>query len=289
MECRIFKTVVRGSGQICFSGVKIGAMALSEETKILVRNLLKKLSIEEEVVEIYLALLGAGEMTVLELSRKTKISRTQVYRFCEKLHELNLVTVDKKNKSATYIANNIDYLESYFISQQAHLQEQQEFSSSLAEVLKSEITNIPKVFVREFSGISGLKHANWNLTKATDQFYVVQYAYLNDHLDQEFTRRCREEYIKKDLQIYDINNHKEHNYAGLEPIKRENMHMRHISKEVLDINFELYIYDNVVTLLDYRKSQPWVLEIVHETFTKFAMALFQTLWSISKPVTFVDE
>jgi hypothetical protein len=60
--------------------------------------------------------------------------------------------------------------------------------------------------------------------------------------------------------------------------------MRYIDPSILDITFEMYVYDDIVTLLDYSKQQQMAVEIHHPNLSLMMTQLFDAMWKGAKDV-----
>jgi hypothetical protein len=143
----------------------------------------------------------------------------------------------------------------------------------------------PTATVHHYYGLAGLKQVNWNLTKAEKEYRVFEAAHLSQHLDKTFARRCRERYIERELTSYDLTNATNVLATELEPFNPSKIQIRHINEEILKINFELYIYNDVVTLLDYDREDPLAIEIHHPALHTMMRQLFDAMWNLAQPLS----
>jgi hypothetical protein len=63
--------------------------------------------------------------------------------------------------------------------------------------------------------------------------------------------------------------------------------MRYIDPKILDVKFEMYIYDDVVTLLDYSDRNSMALEIQHLSLSTMMRQLFDAMWRSAEDVILV--
>jgi len=113
---------------------------------------LERLGLDKKEVRIYLALLGLGESSVLEVSRKAKIERTQTYGILESLIAKGLVSFVTENKSKKFKASDPDKL----------LHQLKEKEAALMEVLPklrklSQAKEKEEPTVEVFRGTRGMK------------------------------------------------------------------------------------------------------------------------------------
>jgi hypothetical protein len=70
----------------------------------------------------------------------------------------------------------------------------------------------------------------------------------------------------------------------IEPFEPSNTYFRHIDPQVLAINFEMFIYNDIVTLLDYKDEGFAAIEIHHPALNKMMKQLFDSMWNQAKPL-----
>ncbi len=130
--------------------------------------------------------------------------------------------------------------------------------------------------IAEYRGIDGLKQMNYNLSKAKNEFRVFELAGLDKHLGKHFAEKMRTRYQERKLKSFDLTNNPQRTAtAGVEtPLA----HARYIKPEVFQIEFETYIYDNVVGLLSYESEDIFGVEIFSDKLARQQTQLFDLLW-----------
>lgn len=252
---------------------------------MIIQTYLQKLGIEPEATTLYIALTTEGPSSALQLAKHSGISRTQVYRFLESLQAAGLVSAEQLSYGTLYRALPLDNIEGLLANREAETAAIRRNLSAMATALQTLAGGVgPKATVQHFYGRAGLKQANWNLTKADEEFRVFETAHLNQHLDRAFARRCREQFISRSLRSYDLTNAEKVTLRELEPIDLKLSEVRHIDPMVLTINFEVYIYNNVVTLLDYHAGREMAIEIHHPALNTLMQQLFDAMWAQATPL-----
>lgn len=253
--------------------------------KITLPDYLAKLDIEPEATNIYVELIKQGPSSALQLSKATRVSRTQVYRHLEALQQHGLVSSEELSYGTLYRGLPLDNIEGLLANREAETRALRHSLDAMAQAVQAIAGSAgPKATVQHLYGIAGLKQANWNMTKADGEFRVFEAAHLSQHLDKAFSRRCRERYMERQLTSYDLTNATKVSSAEVEPFVPERAHFRHIDPEILTINFEVYMYNDVVTLLDYSAEQQLALEIHHPTMHAMMRQLYDTMWAIALPL-----
>lgn len=249
------------------------------------KSYLKRLGISNKGAALYIELCRVGPTTALKLSKALDLPRTQVYRELEELQEITLVSADKLSYGTLFHALPLENVEGIL---ETRMSTTEALSKDLP--LMSQIMRIiagsqgEQATVRHYYGKAGLRQANWNLTKAQREFRVFETRHLNQHLDTEFARRCRERCIERKLYSYDLTNEREHRLKDLEPVDLSRAKLRYIDPAILDIRFEMYIYDNVVALLDYSERHGMAVEIHHSHVSAMMKQLFDAVWKLAEDV-----
>lgn len=247
---------------------------------------LKQAGIEPAASKLYIELIKTGHSSALQLAKNTGVSRTQVYRYLEALQAVGLVSAESLSYGTLFRAQPLENIEALIADREAQTKELRLHLGTMTEVLQQIAgAHGPKATVQHYYGIAGLKQANWNLTKAEKAYYVFEVAHLNTHLDAAFARRHRERIMEKRLATHDLTNATSVTAAEIEPFDPNRTFLRHIDPQVLTINFEVYLYNNVVTLLDYTPANQMAIEIHHPALHDMMQQLFNAMWNLGSPLT----
>lgn len=250
-----------------------------------VQKYLQVLGIAPEATSLYLDLTKRGHSSALQLAKLSGVSRTQVYRHLETLQKAGLVSAEQLSYGTLYRPLPLDNLEGLLANREAEVTAVRRNLSAMSEAVKTLAgTKGPTATVRHYYGPSGIKQVNWNLTKADQEFRVFEAAHLSAHLDAAFARRHREQTMKQGLTSYDLTNATRVAAKEIEPFNPDKVFLRHIDPAILTINFEVYIYNNIVTLLDYTRGHEMALEIEHPTMKAMMQQLFDAMWSMGQPL-----
>jgi len=252
----------------------------------LLQKYLEKIGIEPETTRVYAELVKLGPSSALQLAKITEISRTQVYRHLETLEQNGLVSGEQLMYGTLYRSLPLENIEGVLASREAETNAVRQNLSGMVQALQMIAGNAgPKATVQHYYGLAGLKQVNWNLTKADKEFRIFEVKHLDTHLDKAFARRCRERYIERGLTSYDLTNANRVTAAELEPVETSRSFFRHIDPEVLQINFEVFIYNDLVTLVDYSDGQQMALEIHPPALHAMMRQLYDAMWQLATPLT----
>jgi sugar-specific transcriptional regulator TrmB len=252
----------------------------------LISKYLSKLGIEPEAVRVYLELVKHGHSSALQLSKATRISRTQIYRHLETLQQNGLTSAEQLSYGTLYRPMPIENIEGLLANRDAE-------TAAIRRNLKGMATALqaiagggsgPKATVHHYYGLAGLKQANWNITRADKEYKVFEAAHLSMHHDQAFARRHRERCIERGLVSYDLTNDTVVRAKDIEPFEPSRTFLRRIDPQILTINFEVVLYNDVVLLIDYTNENSMAVEIHHPTLNALMTQLFDAMWAQATPL-----
>jgi sugar-specific transcriptional regulator TrmB len=241
----------------------------------------KQLGLEHEQSLIYLFLLQSGPQTVLAISRGLKTGRTKLYPLLESLGDKQLITIHERHYGTSYEAQPPEVLE-FLVS------ERERSASALRTTLPSAVhalqaiqqTSPSSSRIVEYKGVDGLKQMNWNLTKSEGEYRVFELAGLDKHLGNHFAEKMRARDRDKGVKSYDLtNNPNRHHEPGIET---KNNLARYIDPKVFNIQFESFIYNNCVALLNYERDDIFGVEIYNPKLAAQQKQIFDLLWSQAK-------
>ena len=251
----------------------------------IITKYLGKLGVEPDTSRVYIELVRQGYASALQLSKTTKISRTQIYRHLELLQQHGLASAEQLSYGTLYRPMPIENIEGLLANREAETAAIRRNLSAMTTALQAIAGGSgPKATVQHFYGLAGLKQANWNSTKAEKEYKVFEAAHISAHLDQAFARRYRERCIERNLTSYDLTNAASVSAKELEPFEPSLTFMRHIDPSILTINFEVVLYNDIVLLLDYTKDNSMAVEIHHPTLNAMMTQLFDAMWAQATPL-----
>lgn len=250
-----------------------------------VQEYLQVFGIEPEATLVFVELSKQGPSSALQISKNTGISRTQTYRRLEELQAAGLASAEQLSYGTLFRALPFENIEALITQREAENTTAKSSLTDMTELMqKIAGSSGPRATVQHFYGLAGLKQVNWNLTKANQEYRVFEAARLATHIDKAFSRRHQERCMQNGLTSYDLTNDTVVHGKDIEPYDPAKTFMRHIDTEILTINFEVYIYNDVVALLDYSKEQQMAMEIHHPTLHAMMRQLFEAMWGIATPL-----
>ncbi|MBP9765642.1 MAG: hypothetical protein KBD12_00180 [Candidatus Pacebacteria bacterium] len=103
----------------------------------MIQEFLNDVGFNDKEIKIYLALVSVDSYSVLELSKKTKISRTTIYPIIENLKKKGFISEKKENLKVKYFAESPERLNTFLSEQSLKLEEQQMRLKDIIPQIKS--------------------------------------------------------------------------------------------------------------------------------------------------------
>jgi len=255
---------------------------------------LEKFGLTKNQAEIYMLLVGHKELRIQEIVKLAKIPRSSVYACLKGLFELGIVE--------EIVEENFKRIRPYPIGTMRHgLDEKilklQRLTSDL-ENLEKAITVVPpssrdSTIVRYYKGRSGAQQLFWNSLKAKGTTYVYsdwgrgRYVGMKfyENFVEEWRFRKLKEKVLINLTTDTIESIRKYTYPE-SPISRTRIEdIRTLDKKIIPIKGDTLIYDNIYAQVYLKNVEINGFEIESAHFTKTQRSIFETLWSIAKPVS----
>ncbi|MBD3362503.1 hypothetical protein GF362_02180 [Candidatus Dojkabacteria bacterium] len=263
-----------------------------------VRSFLEKLDLTHEEIKIYLALIKHGNLSASDLSKETKVERTKVYRLLDDLIGRGFVNKIGTESGDVFQAEGEESVKLILLEKERELENLKNSLDAVQEnykLLKSgrEI----KTDVRFFMGKRGVKQMVWNVTKAKSEVRKM----LNKTALKYFGRKFWKEYkksVKKGGQqhkaLYSEDYIESLKGFKIQSIKQqvvspEYQTYKYISKEYLEINDYILVYDNKVAIFNWSDVHIYGIEILSEGFAAMQKQMFDILWNMGKEEHKLDK
>lgn len=245
-------------------------------------ELLKGLEVQADARSLYLALVEHGDLTTLQLSRFTAISRTQVYRLLEQMKERGLVEeiIDAHVIKSRVVG--IDGLERLVKTHEEQTKKMSLLLPEIASYLSGKIgLREDNTRVHYFRGREGIKHMVWNVLQAKGECLGFTSIDVDDVLGRELAEDWRQEVVKNNIHFRDITsnidvfNHSiDTRVVGYLKLAKT----RYISPKILTIDHQVDIYNNVIALYSWKEGDVFGVEIHNETIVSLQKQIFNLAW-----------
>lgn len=261
-------------------------------------NMVNKMKIIEELMlfgltrqeaEVYVALYKQDAKTPLFVAEAVGVNRTTAYRILARLADLGLVKQALDYKSTSFEANSIESIKLFVAQKEAEVQKLKQNIEPLDKLLNElpESGDTGPTQIYYFKGISGLRQLLWNTLNAKDGVVGFGYQDWNSGIGRKFAEKIRAEYLERHIDSKELLNEDQidSTYSYTE-IKRYPTIYEHrmISKKVLLIRSDTYIYNDVVAYYHTYKGERFGLEIHNAEIAKTERQMFYILWKQAKKV-----
>lgn len=259
-----------------------------EATQVL-RTYFLKLGLEPEIADIYLALHAYGAQTISEVSRRTKIERTRIYRLIEVLTTSNLIEVETHYKRSILKAAPISNLQILLSKKEEELQALQAELAAVQEAIAYQGQASQSTQVQFFKGIEGLKQMFWNETRSHTENLLILYENMQHKTNATFFERWVREFNRRGISSRGlIGDH--FIETQKEWYKRQNNERvakwsaRYVPNEIFEITHSTVIYDDIVSYYNWRGGNMFGIEIHNQEIADAQRAFFEILWAQSRAI-----
>jgi len=238
---------------------------------------LKKAGLTPKEAKIYLAVLEAGQASILEISKLSGLNRTTVYGLLDSMVNKRFLHVSVKGKRQVYLAEPPAGLKLLLKQRVETLEGVLPELLSLAE--KSEIK--PKL--RYFKGIEGIKTVYRNSLAAKEDsiigFTGFEALVKPSHEIEQFWEH---EYISKSKQFKKFGRLVvPDNPIGKRYKAQDQQHYREtklVPSSQYNFETEILAYDDVVAFISYNTKEKFGLEIQSQPIANTIKMIFEIVW-----------
>lgn len=265
-------------------------VTLSSEYKTL-QQFLFKLGLSEEETVIFITLIQNNQLTILTLARLTGINRTKIYRLVERLEQLGIIQEiieEHKRYLKTISLNKLELL----VSQK---EEELRYLRSILPQITSIVPNIsslsqPNTRVIFYRGIEGLKQQGWNTLSANKECVGYTYRVWTEIVGVKFASQWRDEWIRRKLHFREIYSDEYFMSKKQNPKLKgftypsDYFEERYIPAKILNINHQMDIYNDVISIYNWHEGEVFGVEIYNEKVANMHKQLFEIVWNIAKTI-----
>lgn len=244
---------------------------------------LASLGLSFDQSKIYISLLDEPGVTILQLSRNSKISRTNVYRIVEELVKLGLIDEIKRDGKKLLFPVGAHKLELIVKEQESKVELMRNVLPELSALItSSETINQSGTKVQLYKGVEGVKQMVWNTLRANKECVGFTFRSLKEIVGEQFEQDWRREFTTRKLKFRDIVSDsflastigEEQKLSSVDSVFRT----KYLPKTTLDINHQVDIYNNVVAYYLWTDSEIFGLEIYNLRIADMQRQLFELAW-----------
>lgn len=237
-----------------------------------INKLLNKMGLNENAVQVYLALLATGATSVAKIARVAHLERPTVYTTLPYLMDKHLVARTTVGKRAVYAAEDPERLRGLLAELDDAL------TAELPTLKKNYATLTHEPKTRYFQGETA---ATWvyedvlATLKKGDVFYRYEspkdYKQLDEYLPPAyFERVCK----KKEIEKFVITN--ERTMQTKPKVLERISHAVPAKFDAFEYDITQIVYASKVAFLDFESKTAWITE--HPRFAKFQRQIFRLLF-----------
>jgi sugar-specific transcriptional regulator TrmB len=264
---------------------------MSEETDNLF-GLLEPFGLSREEAKVYLELLEKQILTALGLSRNLGIGRTKVYRILDKLIEKEMVVQQLDSGGFKFIANDPKQLGFLLIKREEELVTLQKSLPEVLEILEKKVdSGRSESKILYYRGQEGLSQVSWNLLRAEGEFLSYEVATANAYLPQGEAEKLRQALVDKRIMTKTLTNKvRQEPFTQVVEMVKKWWQLRNISKEVLLIKADVFIYNEVFAVCNYLDDgDVFCFEIYNKNVAQMQKQMFENLWQQAKIIRVIND
>jgi DNA-binding MarR family transcriptional regulator len=249
----------------------------------------EKLGFSAEIAAIYLALYIHGPQTISQLSRRSKVERTRIYRLIHELETSHLVETELRHKHRIFHATPINNLQITISKKEHELEQLQTELKALSRVLTQPTPSSTTAPVQFYQGLEGAKQMFWNQTKARTEMLSILHVPLQNKVEQSFFNRWSHTMNERGIPHRSIVNDgfliklKEW-HGNNQHEKIEKWEGRIVSEEVFSIAHSTHIYDDVTAYYNWESEEMFGVAIRNLDIANTQRQFFEILWQQSKAI-----
>lgn len=252
--------------------------------KQLLSQHLNILGLDETEILLYVSLLERGPQTLLELSRKTGINRSKIYRYIERLKGKRLIEEIDTSRGLKIQAAQARNLELLIKERETEIKEQREILPAVLTELKNLAPRPLSTFeIKNYHGLEGLKQMTWNQLSARSEILQFAFETRNEVVGKNFAEKVREEQVLRGITLYEVENAIDQgrfDYTKVPDFPRF-YRSRHIPVETLEIKQNLAVFNDTVSIMNWSGENKSGVEVTNAAFAKMQREIFWEFWKIA--------
>ena len=243
-----------------------------------------KLGLSSEIADVYLALYAYGQMSISELSRRSNVERTRIYRLLDEMQAANIVEVELRYKRQVLRAAPIANLQILLSKKEQELRDLQMELSSLQTSLTKNTLHSEATKVQAYKGVDGLKQMFWNQTRSKTTNLSILYENMQSRTGRAFFERwiqvCSERKIQSRSIISDNFVRTQQDwYKKNDNERHPRWEGRYIPDGIFPITHSTTIYDDVTSYFNWKDGEIFGIEIHNPEIANAQRQFFSILWS----------
>lgn len=253
-----------------------------------VKSYFKKLGLEPEIADLYLALSAYGPQSISELARNSGVERIRIYRLLDSLKSSSLIEVETHYKRSIFRAAPIENLQILVAKKEQELKSLQDEFETIEQTIQQYGKGLTTTRTQYYQGTDGLKQMFWNQTRAHGENLSILYENMQNKTNLKYFERWAHTCNERNLKFRGIIGdnflqsqeswYKEHANERL-----ANWKSRYVPSSVFSIAHSIVIYDNVTVYFNWKGKQSFGIEIYNQEIANVQRQFFEMLWQQANP------
>jgi sugar-specific transcriptional regulator TrmB len=246
---------------------------------------LEGLGVDSDGAKLYKSLAAAGPMTLLQISRLTRIERTKLYRSIRIWVDLGIIEEEMAYKTRKYRAASIERMKLFVAQKKASVDALAGSFDAFREQIAGIRQDSVSTKVLYYHGRDGLRQMLWNQMRTKGEQLTYVYKVWEEAVGYTFFRNWEAEYIKSGIKNRELRHPDLLQSRNLEkgPFKEEwpNREWRTISPKIFTINHSMELYNDVVAISYWNGDDVMGIEIYNEHIALMQRSIFDHFWKLA--------
>lgn len=250
---------------------------------------LKRLGLTPDEAKVYIVLLEKP-MSHLEIARRSGVNRTKVYRIADNLIKRGLIAESITDAGRELVANDPANLEISITTAEEKLKSQRQIFDQTLPALQGIFkegsqTNEKDFVVNTYEGSDGFKQMLWNELKTQKEILIFGNGTIQDLIaSTRWAEKHRMKTVEAGYKIREVYNPggKHEDFTTNAEFLDKTYHKRYISQDILPLSQQICIYNNTVSIYNWRNNQKVGTEIINKQFADTQRAVFEHYWALAE-------
>jgi len=258
-------------------------------------DLLSSFGLDEKEGRVYLGLTKLGWTTILDLSRRSQIKRSSLYRVIERLVAKGLVEVKPDEFTTYYRCASTEVFEAMIAEQKYRVRAMDTDLQLLRSQLKLlQSSGVQETGVRFHRGPRGIQVLELKIVSQPNlKLRILGTSQWHETVGRRFAEEIRQKELERGITVREITNPGMEEKIPLsgqidwtdnvEFVKRCYRH-RQISRKEIAINNEITVLPEALVLYSITADEVVGIEIQSTSYAKIMAGLFDGLWERAQPI-----
>jgi Fe2+ or Zn2+ uptake regulation protein len=254
---------------------------------------LAKLQISAEAAKIYLCLFTKPALSAQAIARLTKIAKTTVYRRLEELKSNSLVEERIEENTRLFQVASAHLLELLVAKKEQETADLRAQLPAITQLLRGQEESLdPETKVLFYRGQAGIQQMVWNVLHAQGEIVGYTYLDLTPFIGRKFYDAWHAEFGRRRLAGRDVYSDEYiMSKFSIDPasISGEGWSSKYIAPDVLNIQHQMDVYDDVVSIYNWVSDDVFGVEIYNGKVAALQRQLFELVWTKGEVYSFNDQ